>query len=80
MKIFCAGCDRAEFSILMQAVGYPYRLCSYYYLRKEPKTRGLMFQCVEQAPQSEWIMDSGLFTLMFGAGKGSLTKYEHFEK
>ncbi len=80
MKIFCAGGDRTEFSIAMQAVGYPYRLCSYYYLKEEPRTRALMMECIAMAPESEWIMDSGLFTLMFGSGQGILKGFDDFKR
>ena len=76
MKIFLAGNDSGAYALVLHALGYPYRLASYYQVNDPSHA---VFECSRQAPQVEWIMDSGLFSLMFGAGKGLLKGYDAYE-
>lgn len=70
MKIFLAGCEGMQFAALTEIVGHRYALFSYYHSRKfSPKDRDNFRAMWVRYPQ-EIICDSGLFTLMFGAGKG----------
>jgi hypothetical protein len=80
VKIFLAGNDGAEYAIVLHALGYPYRLCSYFYLSgPRSRARELVMDCANSSPAgSEWIMDSGLFSFMFGAEKGVLNTYEDY--
>lgn len=59
-------------------IGYPYRLCSYFYAKELP---ALQFaRLVETSLDgSEWIMDSGLFSFMFGAQKGMLKTFDDYK-
>jgi hypothetical protein len=70
MKIFLAGCEDFQFLYLTEVVNHPYNLFSYYHwLNTAPKDKVRVDEIWERFPQ-EIICDSGLFTLMFGAGKG----------
>lgn len=63
MKIHFAGCDGIESDKVLIEHGIRYRLNSYYYLKKKKA-----FQPAYLNEFSHSIIDSGLFTLMFGAG------------
>jgi len=82
VKIFLAGNDGAEYAIVLHALGYPYRLCSYFYLTgPRSRARDMVLDCVrESPPDAEWIMDSGLYSFMFGAEKGTLTTFADYQK
>jgi len=75
MRIFLAGADHDIYSRLLHELKYPHRLCSYYYLSTDSARQTVLDHA---AAGGEWIMDSGLFTLMFGADKGKLTTFEHY--
>lgn len=76
MKVFLAGNDRGDYAYSLRDIEYPYRLTSYYYMKKEPKVVPGVLECAQDG--SEWIMDSGLFSLMFGSEQGTLKTYEDF--
>lgn len=70
MKVFLAGCENWYFGELPSLANHPYVLFSYYHWNKlSPKDR-IEFERIFKNPKQEVICDSGLFTLMFGAGKG----------
>lgn len=76
MNLYMACNEGVEFSRVLHALEYPYRLSSYYGLQGDSKDRAEIFAM--SLDGSQHIMDSGLFSLMFGADKGKLTKYEDF--
>lgn len=60
-------------------LGYPYRLCSYLYMSEDDRRARSTLACVEAAgPGVDWIMDSGLFSFMFGGRKGELRTFEDY--
>lgn len=65
-----------EFGNILHATEYPYRLCSYHYIKGKPAISVPRLQEWVSTPGTEWIMDSGLFTYMFGSEKGTITSYE----
>ncbi len=70
MKIFLASCESYNHIHLTEIVGHKFVLFSYYHwMTKGAKERGDVQELWSRFPQ-EIICDSGLFTLMFGAGKG----------
>lgn len=75
MNIYMAGAEAR--AVVLHALGYPYRLASYFYLGKAPTL-------IQETSSigGEWIMDSGLFSLMFGAstGKTELKTYDDFKR
>lgn len=74
MEIYLATVEGIERSKVLHRMGYPYRLCSYYNIGKKKPT-----QMLEHSRDgSKWIMDSGLFSFMFGASKGELRTYDDF--
>lgn len=77
MKLFLALSRTPHFVFMPHALGYPYRLFSYYYMADSDER--MQQKVLETSLDgSEWIMDSGLFTYMFGAGAGggALDSYE----
>lgn len=70
MKIFLAGCEDFPFLYLTEIAQHPYTLFSYYHWSNtSPANKRQVDEIWERYPQ-EVICDSGLFTLMFGVGKG----------
>lgn len=70
MKIFLAGCEDFPFLYLSEIAKHPYTLFSYYHWKNTAATNKRdVDEIWERFPQ-EVICDSGLFTLMFGVGKG----------
>lgn len=68
MKIYLAGHDNFDNASITRAMRYPYRLASYHYCSKLPEhDRARLFDLLDDG--AETIMDSGLFTFLFGAGK-----------
>lgn len=65
MKVHFAGIDAEMTDKCLLDYGIRYRLSSYYYLRKNKKFLPDKMNEFEHS-----IIDSGLFTLMFGAGSG----------
>lgn len=73
MKIHFAGNDNNQANKDLFNTGIRYRLNSYHYLKKH-KQFDYMF--LDQYNHS--IVDSGLFTIMFGSDKSGKKKYETF--
>lgn len=70
MKVFLAGCEDFPFLYLTEIAKHPYQLFSYYHWKNtSPRNKAQVDEIWERFPQ-EIICDSGLFTLMFGVGKG----------
>ncbi len=67
MEVYLAGANSAEFNLILHAVGYPARLTSYFFLKDSETGRRWTLDCEAQAPGCRWIMDSGLFSFMFGS-------------
>lgn len=74
MKLFLAGADVQEHIEIISISDHPYFLTSYYSHRKKflPK----WIEEYNKLKKGSWIMDSGLFTMMFGAGSGKEYKEE----
>lgn len=79
MKVFLALTASSQYPRIPHELGYPYRLCSYFYLRDEPP-EVLKLHLDTCKDGSEWIMDSGLFSYMFGGAKGTLKTYDDFKR
>lgn len=75
MRIYLAGLESRP--KLLDALDYPYRLCSYLSLRGSGAARDKVLESAEKG--GDWIMDSGLFTFMFGAGKGQLKTFDDYK-
>lgn len=70
MKIFLAGCEDTQFTSLVTISGNKNLLFSYFHwLGTSPANKAKVFEMFN-ASDLEVICDSGLFTLMFGVGKG----------
>ncbi len=70
MKVFLAGGEAFQWLYLMKMAEIKNSLFSYYYwIKSSDSEKKLVSEIWESYPQ-ELICDSGLFTLMFGAGKG----------
>lgn len=83
MKIFLAGGEPVTSALTLQAAGYPFRLVSYFMLKSSPKSQRVILECAEQALGSEWIMDSGLFSFMFGSSQNEASTpvdYDGFKR
>lgn len=76
MRIYLAGEEPCPG--ILSWLKYPYRLCSYLSLKDKPKQAEYYLSASREG--SEWIMDSGLFTFMFGAGKGKLKTYDDYKR
>lgn len=70
MKVFLAGCEDVQFITLAKIAKHPAILFSYFHwLGTSDKSKGLTREISNEAG-FEVLCDSGLFTLMFGVGKG----------
>ena len=83
MEIYLAAAENGFAFRVLNWMRYPYRLCSYYSIVKagalKDGKRKRPDEMLESAQDgSKWIMDSGLFSFMFGAEKGKLTTYDDF--
>ena len=68
MRMFMAGCDTVKFAKTNLVADHPYCLASYYNGILNQKDAQLSKVIIEMAKRgANWIMDSGLFTMMFGA-------------
>lgn len=71
MKVVLAGCENWYFAEMALIAGCNNILFSYHYMKdKNEKEYANFFNLL--SPDMEVICDSGLFTLMFGAGKGGV--------
>lgn len=70
MKVFLAGLEGLQFIPLVDVVGHRNALFSYYHWQSNSDSDRLIHRDTLNNGKFEVICDSGLFTLMFGAGKG----------
>lgn len=71
MKIFLAGCEDIPFLKLTEVVQHKTVLFSYFHWKAlGPKAKNEFIEFFQKNDDYEVICDSGLFTLMFGVGKG----------
>lgn len=77
MDLYLAGADSYEKAVTLKAFNYPFRLCSYHYLKSNKKREEIIEQLSE--PGVSAIMDSGLYSLMFGSEQGTLTTYDEYK-
>lgn len=75
MRIHLAGADTTRFAMAPAVAGCGCFLTSYYHcvrgrFKSEELKRHIALYHHLSNRGAEWIMDSGLFTMMFGAGKG----------
>lgn len=70
MKVFLAGLEDRQWVHVAATAGHPYALFSYFHWKKTPDTNKEWVRDALNRHMREVICDSGLFTLMFGAGKG----------
>lgn len=76
MRIFLATCEHKQHYRVATAIGIKNILFSYYHLSNNPAVADEMFDSMNANEQNA-ICDSGLFTMMFGAGKDkTYTKVE----
>ena len=78
MKIYLAGADHGLDAMMMSKMRVPNRLCSYYYCSAGGNNWAKVLEASQDG--SDWIMDSGLFTYMFGSEKGKLTTLDDFRR
>lgn len=74
MDLYLAGADSYEKAVTLSLFKYPHRLASYHYLRQNQKVEEILAMARDDG--ATWIMDSGLYSLMFGSEQGTLTTYE----
>lgn len=72
MDLFLAGAESHPHYAVLRGVRYPFRLASYIYL-KEPHREAVLDAARDG---SSWIMDSGVFTLILGAQRGTIKTVE----
>lgn len=77
MKIFLAGNDASDYGKALDCLHYPHRLLSYYYAFLKSNSHAHMMPICRK-PGVDWIMDSGLYTFMFGSEKGKLKTFEDY--
>lgn len=74
VKVYFAGCDNEKVAVsALKTVGVNYRLFSCYQFIKSKDSNSCMKNSniiEDQVGFNHVIMDSGLFTMMFGAGRG----------
>lgn len=74
MRIHLAGCEDFKFVNAVAFTGHPFALSSHYYLSNHRTEKQQQVVETFNRAKVEVIIDSGIFTMMFGAGKGK--KYE----
>lgn len=67
MKLFLAGADDSRWIECMMSARHPYMLCTYWILKDGVKERWLQLHNKSVRNGATWIIDSGLFTMMFGS-------------
>ncbi len=74
MRLVAAGADSFDFAATIVSADHPNLLTSYYHAIRGKSDKALerwrQLYAIAVDRGAEWIMDSGLFTMMFGAGKG----------
>ncbi len=80
MKIFLAGVEKYQFGFLTEVVEHFTVLFSYFhYIKESPQNKKDVIACYNRN-NYELICDSGLFTLMFGVGKGGNYDLEYMKE
>lgn len=83
MKVFLAGAEESKWARLLNFMQYPFRLLSYFGLVGGPRSKkreiALALAC-DNNPGLECIMDSGLYSFMFGSHQGKLTTYDDYKR
>lgn len=74
MKLFLAGADDSGMIETIRNSNHPNFLSSYFCHRKKFNPKWVDWY--NKTKKGDWIMDSGLFTMMFGAGSGKDYKEE----
>ncbi len=69
MKLYAAGAEEPDYTQVVTALGYPYRLVSFLKLSKYSEDR--INTVLDHTRHGEWIMDSGLFSFLFGTKSGA---------
>ncbi len=70
MRVFLAGCEDVQFIHLASVARHPYVLFSYFHWLTTSANSKVIQRDMANAHMKEVLCDSGLFTLMFGVGKG----------
>lgn len=78
MNVHLASCENPEWAFILEDLNYRFRLGSYYYMQKHNPDTIKMLVDMSNSGLSSWILDSGLFSLMFGSEKGKLTTYDQY--
>ncbi len=71
MQIYLAGGESVYYGKMLEHLAYPNMLISYHYVGVN---EAILLD--RAAREGSWIMDSGLFTYLFGSGKGKLKTYQ----
>lgn len=84
MNLFIAGCESAVNRTASLTANNPNMLLSYYHLTKGKHKMDVKYvqdyhKLKEKNPNVKFITDSGLFTMMFGAGSGKTYTYEDLQ-
>ena len=79
MRIFLATCENFRHYQCASVAGIKNVLFSYYHLELKSKNTPTLFRLMNERKQKV-ICDSGLFTMMFGAGKGNTYTYDDLVK
>lgn len=70
MRVHLAGGEQIKFLEMVAATGHKYSLLSYFHLKRKPEAeQRRVIECLNENG-FQIIVDSGLFTMMFGSGKG----------
>jgi len=88
MRLHLAGAEDTRFTLMplagssaADATSKPNLLCSYYYNRLSMGEKERMrWRNLYDKTDANWIMDSGLFTLMFGAGAGQKYSFDELKR
>lgn len=76
MKLVLAGCESTQYLLTAYLTGCRSFLTSYYHLLYKSKPSDTFISLYNNTKhETNFIMDSGLFTMMFGAGKNNT--YDH---
>lgn len=80
MKVFLAGCEDLQFIRLPKIIDHKNILFSYFHWRGTSPENKIAHRRIAEESQMEVICDSGLFTLMFGVGKGGSYDLEYMKE
>lgn len=77
MDVYLAGCENYQFDQVLEHLEYPFRLSSYLHFRDEAESKKRDLQRMNRT-RCRRIMDSGLFSFMFGAAQGALKNFDDY--